>query len=240
MSYRESQITECKQIWKDEYLKTITALANTDGGTLWIGIDDHGQVLGLTNIKELLETLPNKINNRLGIINALIHRDYSDTSVLQIRVYDEKIVFSNGATLSPEVPIEKFTQDHISKPFNPIIASVFYKAGLVESWGKGTVNIIDECLKAGLPSPEYKYTFGAVQVTFHKKETTPITTPITTKDALIALILKRPKITREELASELGISINTVKEYILNLKKSGTLNRVGDNRNGYWEINANK
>ena len=69
------------------------------------------------------------------------------------------------------MPIEKFTQEHISKPYNPIIASVFYKAGLVESWGKGTVNIIDECLKVGLPAPEYRYAFGAVQVTFRKNET---------------------------------------------------------------------
>ena len=67
---------------------------------------------------------------REAVINALIHRDYTDTTVLQIRVYNDKIVFSNGATLSSEVPIEKFKENHISKPFNPIIANMFYKAGL--------------------------------------------------------------------------------------------------------------
>lgn len=43
---------------------------------------------------------------------TLIHRDYTDTSNLQIRVYDEKLVMYNGATLSREVPIELFDQPH--------------------------------------------------------------------------------------------------------------------------------
>ena len=94
---------------------------------------------------------------REAIINGLVHRDYTDTTVLQIRVYDNKMVISNGATLSDEVPIEKFKENHISKPFNPIIANMFYKAGFVESWGKGTNNIVNDCLKMGLPEPEYKY-----------------------------------------------------------------------------------
>ena len=102
----------------------------------------------------------------------------TDTTVLQIRVYDDKMVLSNGATLSAEVPIEMFKQNHISKPFNPLIANMFYKAGFVESWGKGTNNIIDDCLKMNLPEPEYRYTFASVQVVFYK-------TPLKTKDKII-------------------------------------------------------
>jgi len=102
----------------------------------------------------------------------------TDTTVLQIRVYDDKMVLSNGATLSAEVPIEMFKQNHISKPFNPLIANMFYKAGFVESWGKGTNNIIDDCLKINLPEPEYRYTFASVQVVFYK-------TPLKTKDKII-------------------------------------------------------
>jgi len=74
----------------------------------------------------------------------------------------------NGALLSSEVPIEKFDKPHQSKPFNPIIASVFYKAGFIENWGKGTLNIIDECIKYGLPTPTYEYEWTAVRTTFYK------------------------------------------------------------------------
>ena len=66
-------------------------------------------------------------------------------------------VMYNGALLSNEVPIDKFDKPHQSKPFNPLIASVFYKAGLIENWGKGTLNIINECLKNGLTKPTFEY-----------------------------------------------------------------------------------
>ena len=54
------------------------------------------------------------------------------------------------------------------KPFNPIIANVFYKAGFIENWGRGTLNIIDECISYGLPKPTFEYEWAAVKVTFYK------------------------------------------------------------------------
>ncbi len=70
----ESQIVEFKQIWKDEYLKTICAFANSEGGSLYIGLDDDAVVLGLEDIENLIEILPNKINNRLGLIVKKLHK----------------------------------------------------------------------------------------------------------------------------------------------------------------------
>jgi predicted HTH transcriptional regulator len=43
-------------------------------------------------------------------------------------------------------------------------------------------------------------------------------------------------ITRKDLAEMLGIGVDTVKEYLKRLKRKGVLNRIGNNRNGYWEI----
>ena len=60
---KESQTIEFKQIWKDNYLKTICAFANSDSGELYIGVDDNGEIIGINNSKELLDILPNKINN---------------------------------------------------------------------------------------------------------------------------------------------------------------------------------
>ena len=72
LQINESQNIEFKQIWKDEYLKTVCALANTDGGKLYIGINDDGNIIGVEDTASILETLPNKINNRLGIIADVI------------------------------------------------------------------------------------------------------------------------------------------------------------------------
>jgi ATP-dependent DNA helicase RecG len=64
----EQQITEYKSIWKDEYLKWICGFANAQGGTLVIGKDDDGTVVGVKNAAKLLEELPNKITTILGIV----------------------------------------------------------------------------------------------------------------------------------------------------------------------------
>lgn len=64
----ESQNIEYKTIWKDEYLKWICGFANAQGGTIFIGKDDNGNVVGVNNAKKLLEDLPNKITTILGIV----------------------------------------------------------------------------------------------------------------------------------------------------------------------------
>jgi ATP-dependent DNA helicase RecG len=64
----ESQTLEWKETWHDEYLKWICGFANTQGGTLEIGKDDCGSIVGITGAHKLLEDLPNKIRNGMGII----------------------------------------------------------------------------------------------------------------------------------------------------------------------------
>jgi len=64
----ETQNIEYKSVWKDEYLKWICGFANAQGGTLIIGKDNNGNVVGVKNAKKLLEDLPNKITTILGII----------------------------------------------------------------------------------------------------------------------------------------------------------------------------
>lgn len=64
----ESQNIEYKTIWKDEYLKWICGFANAQGGTIFIGKDDNGNVIGVNNAQKLLEDLPNKITTVLGIV----------------------------------------------------------------------------------------------------------------------------------------------------------------------------
>ena len=65
---QENQNIEYKSVWKDEYLKWICGFANAQGGTLYIGKDDNGNVVGIKNAGKLLEELPNKITTILGIV----------------------------------------------------------------------------------------------------------------------------------------------------------------------------
>lgn len=65
---KESQNTEFKESWRDEYIKWICGFANAQGGTLFIGVKDDGSVCGVQDSKKLMEDIPNKVRDLLGLI----------------------------------------------------------------------------------------------------------------------------------------------------------------------------
>jgi ATP-dependent DNA helicase RecG len=70
----ESQNIEFKSEWRDEYLKTLCAFVNTKGGELIIGKNDKGEAIGVKNAKKLIEDIPNKLRNKLGITPSVIQK----------------------------------------------------------------------------------------------------------------------------------------------------------------------
>ena len=64
----EKQYIEYKRIWKNEYLKWICGYANAQSGKLYIGMDDNGKLVGVNDSKKLLEDIPNKVRDVLGIL----------------------------------------------------------------------------------------------------------------------------------------------------------------------------
>jgi len=83
---REKQDIEFKKEWRNEHLKTIASFANTEGGVMYIGIDDNSRAVVLSNVKKLLEDIPNTIRNKL--VNS------SDFPVF----LDGKICIRSGST----------------------------------------------------------------------------------------------------------------------------------------------
>jgi ATP-dependent DNA helicase RecG len=63
----EKQNIEYKSSWHDDYLKWIGGFANAQGGRIYIGKDDAGSVVGLPDYKSLMDEIPNKIKNNMGI-----------------------------------------------------------------------------------------------------------------------------------------------------------------------------
>jgi ATP-dependent DNA helicase RecG len=68
---KENQSIEWKQSWRDEYLKWVCGFANAQGGTLEIGKNDLGEVVGVPHAARLLEDIPNKVRDILGIVVAV-------------------------------------------------------------------------------------------------------------------------------------------------------------------------
>ena len=98
-------------------------------------------------------------------MNSIVHRDYTGAPV-QISVYDDKMMVWNEGSLPEGLTIEDLKRKHSSRPYNPVLAGVFFKGGLIEAWGRGTINIINECIKAGLPEPKFESKFGGISVPF--------------------------------------------------------------------------
>ena len=87
------------------------------------------------------------------ILNALVHRSYIGAQT-QVRIYDDNFQIWNDGGLPEGISEEDLRRIHSSKPRNPLIADVCFKAGYIDSWGRGTIKIIESCAEAGLPEPE--------------------------------------------------------------------------------------
>lgn len=101
------------------------------------------------------------------ILNAIVHRDYMGAPI-QISVYDDKLIVWNEGSLPEDLTFEDLKKKHSSRPHNPILASAFFKGGLIEAWGRGTIKILNECKKAGLPEPLIESSSGGISVTIMK------------------------------------------------------------------------
>ncbi len=180
------------------------------------------------------------------IANALIHRDYFVSAPIRLFVYRDRIELISPGHLPNHLTIQKIEAGN-SNIRNPTLASFAFK-GILPYRGLGTgirraltdwpnISFVDD--KDGNQFKVTIFRASGINTDTLAPKTTPINTPKTTpktRDRLLALITENNQITREELSEQLGIGINGVKQHILKLKKEGVLERVGDNRTGFWKI----
>ena len=97
----EHQNIEYKQSWHslprlvgEDHLKTICSFANSQGGTLIIGKDDKGKTIGITDYKKLMDDLPNKIKNHLGITASVNLKTNKGNYFIEITVPSYSVAIS--------------------------------------------------------------------------------------------------------------------------------------------------
>ncbi len=94
---------------------------------------------------------------REALLNALIHKDYSAGAPIQIRVYADKLTIWNPGQLPPRWTASRLLRAHPSEPANPDLAGAFFRAGLIEAWGRGIEKIIAACEREGFPAPVFEH-----------------------------------------------------------------------------------
>jgi ATP-dependent DNA helicase RecG len=160
-----------------------------------------------------------------------------------VALFDDRLEIISSGELHFGLTPEMLFQPHESKPWNPLMAHVFYRRGLIETWGRGTLKMADLLQEAGLPPPVLREQHGFVTLTFalqNKFEAprTPGKTPGKTPEAILAWLNQKPSATVPELAAQLGRSASAVERAMRKLREEGRLIRVGPDKGGHWQVIA--
>lgn len=99
------------------------------------------------------------------LLNAIVHKDYSSCNPIQISVYEDKIYIWNDGEMTPNLDsTDKLFMKHSSKPYNPKLANIFFKSGMIEAWGRGFEKIREACALYDGPLPEYEINEAGIMV----------------------------------------------------------------------------
>jgi len=170
---------------------------------------------------------------REALLNAVCHKDYSSNTPIQIRIYENKIILWNSGQLPENWTIEKLIVRHPSQPFNPDIANTFFRAGYVEAWGRGTINMISECRKKGILPPRFIYDFSGFIVELYKYTEKELKNK-NFKNWQIRIILyiqDKGAITNTEVQEICDVSKRTATTYLSDLE-SNYIEKIGKTGKG--------
>jgi len=126
--------------------------------------------------------------------------------------------------------------EHLSKPRNTLLAKVFYFAGFIESWGRGTIKIVENCVKQGLPEPDFIEESGVMKVIFYKdKFTEEFLQKMGLNERQIKAVMymkKTGRITNKEYQEIANTTKKTASRDLSNLVKKEILKQVGSTGKG--------
>lgn len=212
---------------------------------------------GLQRIEQL--EIPSKALREL-IYNAISHKDYAGPAI-QMRIYDKSIELWNYGLLPKELTPATLMQRHSSYPRNHNIANVFYKAGFVESWGRGFKKVTEEFEKVNLPLPTIEETGGGVMAVIQRKTVDEIIQekdsnvgvnvgnmsetnvgnmserePTERQKFIINAIKSNPMVTAKLMSETLSVTQRTIERDLSVLQKAGIIRHEGRVNSGTWIV----
>ena len=187
---------------------------------------------------------------REALANALVHRDYSyPGGYIAVAVYDDRVNITNYGSLLKGIDLKQLSQEHASHLRNPLIAQVFYACGKIEKWGRGTLDMIEDCKKAGNPLPRYDDQGAYFSITLPLKESIrPINRDIsiannydlTDRQKNIVAILKNGPLNRYQIMEQMNESLidRTMQHELTTLKDKGLIASKGRTKATVWYLIA--
>jgi ATP-dependent DNA helicase RecG len=178
---------------------------------------------------------------REAVLNAIVHKDYAGGTPIQISVYADKLLVWNPGQLPDKWTVSNLKAKHPSRPFNPDVANAFFRAGMIEAWGRGIERMFDACRAAKIPEPGLRYEPSGLWLEFSFPQqrggkTTQETAQQTTQEKILTLLASDPSITRRELASQIGLTPDGIKYHLAKMTSAGLIQHVGPTKAGHWVI----
>jgi ATP-dependent DNA helicase RecG len=177
---------------------------------------------------------------REALLNAIAHKDYSGGVPIQISVYTDKIIIWNEGQLPENWTVKNLLEKHASRPYNPDIANALFRSGYIESWGRGTIKIINECKKAGIPEPVFTYDSSDISVEFRKdiyNEKYMHSLDLNERQVKAVLYVKKKgRITNKEYQEINNTTDRTALRDLETLIEMNIIKRIGEKKGAYYEL----
>ena len=180
---------------------------------------------------------------REALANALCHRDYAvGGGSIGLALYADRLEVTSTGSLPFGLTPDHLFRPHESKPWNPLIARTFYRRGLIEEWGRGTLRMADLTAAAGLPRPEIKECDNCVTVRFLRADLTAARKPesnLTEQQSEILALLNcsAHALALREIHSLVGQQIDgwRIRKDLAFLKSKGLIESTGHGRGARWK-----
>lgn len=180
---------------------------------------------------------------REALANALCHRDYSagDGSI-DIAIYDDRLEIVSAGGLHFGLRPSDLYQRHQSRPWNPLIAGMFLRRGIIEQWGMGTLKIVRLAESAGLTRPEFEEQTGSLVVRFLPTAYVPPSRvdhdlSELQRDLLAALArLGEASLSQILAAMPVAVAARTAQEDLSMLRGFGLVDSSGRGRGAHWRL----
>jgi ATP-dependent DNA helicase RecG len=177
---------------------------------------------------------------REALLNAVAHKDYSGGVPIQISVYNDKLMIWNEGQLPENWTVKNLLEKHASRPYNPDIAHALFRSGYIESWGRGTIKIINECKKAGIPEPVFTYDSSDISVEFRKdiyNEKHLQSLDLNVRQVKAVLYVKeKGRITNKEYQDINNTTDRTALRDLETLIELKIIKRIGEKKGAYYEL----
>ena len=228
-------------------------------GSLFIQADRVIELIYLKYMKAMIsydnvtriETYPlPKAAVREAVYNAIIHSNYAALVPIQIRIHEDAVYISNDCVFPVGWTVETLMERHRSQPYNPNIANGFFRAGYVETWGRGIEKICEACKKHGVPMPEYTLHLEDIMVKFTplghqgilKDQNVLINVPLNVlindplEKEVLSAIEENSHITQAQLSTKLNRSDRQIRRVLKELREKGIIDRIGSRKSGQWIV----